>query len=120
MVITDAEPAEGGGEGEGGGVRPSASQRLTPYLSKSAPRPHTPAAAGKFAERPNAGSTVASLNAHLEVPLAAAAPGGEAGEAMEVDGGGGAAAPEVAVLGQPMQRGATYMVDRLEERVRGG
>lgn len=100
------------------------SQRITPYLSKVAARPgttpkaHTPATGGKFAERQNAGSVVAALNAHLEVPAAAEA---EEGDAMEVDGGAAAAARggvEVEVLGAPLAPGAKYMVDRLEDRVR--
>lgn len=121
MVVGDIDSENGGGNA------PAApSQRITPYLSKvaalrpaSAAKAHTPQSSGKFAERQNAGSVVASLNAHLEVP-AGEAGSGEA-EAMDVDGGAAAASGsgrvEVEVLGQPLGAGAKYMVDRLEDKV---
>ncbi len=120
MVLGDAD-----GENGSGNAPAAPSQRITPYLAKvaalrptSAAKPHTPQSSGKFAERQNAGSVVASLNAHLEVPAVEA-------EAMEVDGGaaadsssGGSRRVEVEVLGQPLGAGAKYMVDRLEDKVR--
>jgi hypothetical protein len=116
----------GGGEGENGGVGGSAggastSQRITPYLSKVAPRPatpaaeHTPTTGGRFAERQNAGATLTSLNPQLEVPAA----GGEE-SAMEVDGGvGGGSGPRcrIEVLGRPMRWSDKFMADRLEDKV---
>lgn len=118
------------GENGSSNAPPAPSQRITPYLAKvaalrptSAAKPHTPQSSGKFAERQNAGSVVASLNAHLEVPAEEAA--GSEAEAMDVDGGAAAVAAgsisgrvEVEVLGQPLGAGAKYMVDRLEDKVR--
>lgn len=96
------EIGEGGENAEpASAAHAGTSQRITPYLSKHAPRPasatkpHTPATAGKFAERQNSGAVVASLNAQLEVPAAAAGDG----EAMEVDGG--ASRCTVQVRGRP-------------------
>lgn len=119
MLLGDAD-----GEHEVGGVPAAPSQRITPYLSRvaalrpaTAAKAHTPQSGGKFAERANAGSVVASFNTHLELPAAEAE-----GEAMEVDGGaaagsGGSGQLEVEVLGQPLGAGAKYMVDRLEGKV---
>ena len=126
MVLADVGSTDGGMDSDAGPQQREqpqpASQRITPYMSKVAPRPtsatkpHTPATAGKFAERQNAGSVVSVLNPHLAAPQAAE---GEA-DAMDVDGGQqGQRRCEFQVLGQPLAAGSKYMVDRLEDKVGG-
>ena len=118
MALADVGPTDGTENADTPSMAQLPSQRITPYISKVAPRPasvtkaHTPSTGGKFAERQGAGSVVASLNAHLEVPSTSEE------EAMDVDGEQGAAQRcDVAVLGQPLTYGSKYMVDRLEDKV---
>ena len=126
MVLADVSTTDGGMDSDAGPQQREqqqpASQRITPYMSKVAPRPtsatkpHTPATAGKFAERQNAGSVVSVLNPHLAAPQAAE------GEGMDVDGGQqqhGQQQCEIEVLGQPLSAASKYMVDRLEDKVGG-
>jgi hypothetical protein len=127
MVLADVATVNGAEKaGTPSSAQQGASQRITPYMSRVAARSasaskayvHTPTTGGKFAERQGAGSVVASLNSHLEVLAAAGS------EAMDVDGGEGHAAAaslrcDFVVLGQPLPADCKYMVDRLEDKVRG-
>lgn len=117
MVDTaeEAPAANGGGE-----QRPS--QRITPYLKAgsrpgsavtpcSAGKPLTPASSGKFAERQQAGTVVATLNQQIEATAQC--------EAMELDAStsGRPGGCELRILGAPLSHDERYMVDRIEDRV---